>query len=692
MSNPKLVARDLVEYAQRHGPTLFHFDEVGSKAEHNIPELRALVVAVWACMWETKSEGEMPRVYFLVTGKSTQPFEDVGSGSISSPCGSFFLVLDMLTPRHIGEVRQVLQKHGKLVLNELKDEDAEYFDQCLARATGGAPRLLLYTLRTLHYLDASLASRQLIEAAVFEKVYATLRQIDVVFGEFYPVANKEEFVLLLSFQLRQARLKATTQVHIEGKLVRVARMLRFQPFFLSRDLQRADREDFTLHLPLFHLKAAREIFVDAVPLLFISMAGAPLRANEPWRIFELLPAHIIATKAAFDDVLGHHRTTWAAAIPLLLGNSAVAAAISFDLGRQPFLVHHIKEKLPDAIEQDAERFVQLGGAVMGRDKSDSEDLFHVQRLANGEGHAVVGWQQKFLVNTVLQMATVRDEACKGSKKLPALLIIFAATVGKELECAIERSGKVLVLISWDHQQAGEYAFASGKGSAGTSVLLWRAYKKKRNEDQDEGERGEDEDEDGEEDTGEDDEDDDEDDTWCVFPNHEPPNKAKSPKTKAARVVVRPGLELVIPHHDIIKQLVGPQTFESLSAAARDPSDLDASTACITTLSEVLRSGRGRATEEEAPLPPQGVWVKVVDTEGNAVGDTARVTPVPVDVELLREAVLEKKKKQLGEYDADQLKVYAAGADVAKDAPLRRSAVVPEGTDEDNPLVVVVPGN
>jgi hypothetical protein len=85
----------------------------------------------------------MPRIYFLVTGKSTEPFEGIGkTGGRGSPSGSHFLILDMLSPDHIGEVRRHLQDKVAfpLVLQGLLHKDSDYLDDCLARATGGAPR------------------------------------------------------------------------------------------------------------------------------------------------------------------------------------------------------------------------------------------------------------------------------------------------------------------------------------------------------------------------------------------------------------------------------------------------------------------------------------------------------------------------------------------------------------------------
>ena len=87
-----------------------------------------------------------------------------------------------------------------------------------------------------------------------------------------------------------------------------------------------------------------------------------------------------------------------------------------------------------------------------------------------------------------------------------------------------------------------------------------------------------------------------------------------------------------------------------------------------------------------------VWVKVVDKEGAEIGDVDQIEIAPeANVAKLREAVILKMSKKLSHCDANDLRVFAAGADVKKDQPLRRSIPVPEGTDEDTPLIIEAPG-
>jgi hypothetical protein len=85
----------------------------------------------------------------------------------------------------------------------------------------------------------------------------------------------------------------------------------------------------------------------------------------------------------------------------------------------------------------------------------------------------------------------------------------------------------------------------------------------------------------------------------------------------------------------------------------------------------------------APVPtltsPPTVWIKVVDTDGNELGDVDVVEPVPAHVAALRHAVKGQWSHQLGNLDASQLKVLAAGADTAKDAPLIPPSSEPSST-------------
>jgi hypothetical protein len=280
-----MAAKHLIDYAQANGPTLFHFDEVGADLD-SIYELREFAVAVWMLQSEirNKGEGNMPRIYFLVTGSCMAPFEDLYRMDLAGRVNSRFLFLSMLSPAHIGAVRLHLQDKAKvglpLELQGLRGEDSGHLDACLARATGGAPRLLLHTLRALHYLRTPLGSREEIDTAVFETVFTSLRSIGAVSKDFFPSGSDtrtlKTFALLLMFYMQKDKLTAMQSVQFENEVVPLHRLLRFQPFFLSRgqhDGFSAYDSAFTLCLPGYHFRAVDEFFGQNAVVMHVIIAA-----------------------------------------------------------------------------------------------------------------------------------------------------------------------------------------------------------------------------------------------------------------------------------------------------------------------------------------------------------------------------------------------------------------------------------
>ena len=70
----------------------------------------------------------------------------------------------------------------------------------------------------------------------------------------------------------------------------------------------------------------------------------------------------------------------------------------------------------------------------------------------------------------------------------------------------------------------------------------------------------------------------------------------------------------------------------------------------------------------------------------------KIRPIPEDVDDLKKKIKEAKPHDLGNCDADRLKVYAAGGDPRKDEPLRPGKEVKTlgDTTDENPLIVVAP--
>lgn len=380
----------------------------------------------------------------------------------------------MLAEEHVHAIRTHLQSHANfpLRLSDLEEEsNGRYLDHCLVQATGGAPRLLLYALRALHVLKLPLGSVKLIKEAVFERTYEALKEIAIVSQEFLPSKDNDStmknFQMLLAFAIQKTKIGVSTAVQVGNKpnTENVARMLRFQPFFLSRD--GCTGKKFVLHLPTFHMRAAEEKFgAHALPMLLLSMAGIVAHVVEPWRIFELLAAHLVATIAAMKLAIndGGSDLTWADALPELLGASAIGKKTKFDLGLEPYRLTRVHGKCPDLLEEDPERFMG-NGALSPADKSNSADVFHLQRMMSGEGHVVIQSQPKLWVISQVTMSTCRDEVGKSTKRMQSILIIYAATIGSQLIKAM--ANDVLVLRSWDKSTQAMFVFSVD------NVLLWR---------------------------------------------------------------------------------------------------------------------------------------------------------------------------------------------------------------------------
>jgi hypothetical protein len=201
----------------------------------------------------------------------------------------------------------------------------------------------------------------------------------------------------------------------------------------------------------------------------------------------------------------------------------------------------------------------VDGAVLPVDKSNSADLFHVQRCVGGSGHVFIEWQQKFDVATALQMATVRNEVKKCNETQRTILIMFAATVGPDLLSLIEsRDDKVLVLKSWSDDVAAVYVIGNGP------KLFWRPADTQK---------------------------------WYAFPSQIQVFNG-TVKHDAAIVAVRVGLEVVIPHHDVVRGLVGDSRFDTLVKAAAASASVESTSAVITSLDEVFANHQQQHQEEK----------------------------------------------------------------------------------------------
>ena len=245
------------------------------------------------------------------------------------------------------------------------------------------PRLLLYTLRVLHYVcqyeSVTLGSEESIDVAVNNRVFVILNSLPAVKAELVPsdasAETKYFYGMLLAFTMYKILLNYDTNVLVPSKYERgvsgfqsgsvmpVSQLLKAQAFFLSRaqsDLW------FMLELPDFHRRASEKGLRTGIPMLLSAFAGVANPLVEPWRVFEMLPVHILAVKAALGKEDGD--TFWSVVVPEFFRKSLIASRMVFNLGQNPFSVRK-DPKLEDSLKK-ASCFQDLcnKGAVMGRDK------------------------------------------------------------------------------------------------------------------------------------------------------------------------------------------------------------------------------------------------------------------------------------------------------------------------------------
>ncbi|CAE7249309.1 unnamed protein product [Symbiodinium sp. CCMP2592] len=124
-------------------PLFVHFDEVGSLGA-NVRDLRDAVQQTWHPMLQCG--GDMPRIYFCLSGKSV-PLTAVGGPA--SGVGTKWIILDLLQELMNLDMFQSLEQHIKYIIETSTQSDPLLLLPFLAKLP---PRLLVYSLRALHHL------------------------------------------------------------------------------------------------------------------------------------------------------------------------------------------------------------------------------------------------------------------------------------------------------------------------------------------------------------------------------------------------------------------------------------------------------------------------------------------------------------------------------------------------------------
>ncbi len=571
-SSHRNAADQVVDAAVKLDQPLFiHFDEVGPRTRHDLESLHSFVNEIWTEMWNVKRKGgDMPLIFFLVTGKSIEYFKTGGPTKRSlSPIATKLLVLNMLEPTHVGEIREHLQKCKQpLVLNGVTDDLIPYLDKSLCAVTGGAPRLLLYTLRALHYLCVyeaiSLDSIAAIDDAINVRAFELLNGNANVHSELVPTRSSDqqqkdasdETALLLTLCLTKFPLQYETKLKLPNGEIDVGRVLKSHAFFLAH-LKNHGPETFVLALPLYHLRALEGSLVGGVPLLLWGMAAAAFHMVDPWRIFEILPAHAVALRACLWNP--DEQATWATVIPQWYGASPLAKRMLFKLGSKPVQTNKID--MPATLEDQSllNKQCKVGGFCIGADKASACDGAYFTRLADDGTAAVLQLQAK-LWKDGFQPADLGKELSKVHcpECVPVVLCIVAAKLGPGLNsCVVAQSSRVLILTSWSEAVAAVFTLHR-------TDLLWHPLGKEN---------------------------------WYIWPcKDEKSLFTRSVPARSTRFVVRPKLEIVIPHPDIIREVVGPSDYDLL-ISAQQKRNMNSIDVIVTTLASVLAAEQPRPAME-----------------------------------------------------------------------------------------------
>ncbi|CAE7828132.1 unnamed protein product [Symbiodinium sp. CCMP2592] len=255
------IAEVLMEAAKiTQKPLFVHFDEIGGFQVPDLRKLRDGVIRTWASMNQEAVKGQvMPRIYFYFSGKSVPLLE---LGNPHSPVGTRWIILTLMA------------------------------DYANGLVTGGAPRLLLYTLRYLYSWKPNLSTPHAVDVAMSD-AYSCFKGIDMVARDIFitGVENSPEATAVKMPGSSSWCLRASEN----------AAEVKDASFYI-------DIMDF---IKIFVMETYEQNF--RTPLFFGDSAGAGLSADD---VLERLVEHRIIVQACLAD-----KTTWKALLSPLLDKS-----------------------------------------------------------------------------------------------------------------------------------------------------------------------------------------------------------------------------------------------------------------------------------------------------------------------------------------------------------------------------------
>lgn len=300
------IAKVLMEVAREKAPLFVHFDEIGVlQAPQDVRKLRDGVIRTWESMNRHAIEGKaMPRIYFYLSGKGV-PLLSLGT-SPHSPVGTRWIILDKLHEQHVGVIRKRL----------LREVDCCYeIDGRLCQWTGGAPRLLLYTLRYLYHQKPDLSTPDAVDMAM-SKCYVCLKGIAAVARDIFitsgvqvsseATALKDAWLQLLVLAQLKVPVKINSMIVTRTGQYPVEKLLSVLNVYITRGSNpvesAAEVENVSFYVDImdfvkvFVLESYAQDF--RTPLFFGDSAGAGLSADD---VLERLVEHRIIVQACLAD-------------------------------------------------------------------------------------------------------------------------------------------------------------------------------------------------------------------------------------------------------------------------------------------------------------------------------------------------------------------------------------------------------
>lgn len=507
--------------ADKSSPLFVHFDEVGSLGE-GVLTLRDGVRRTWVEMNRLRGEA-MPHVYFYLSGKGI-PLTVLGQST--SPVGTKWIILDVLHENHIRTIRE-----------QLLPDCGAGLDCCLQKWTGGAPRLLLYCLRVLHHLRGAGPLGDDLDKQM-EYVSDILSKIGAVASDVFVDARADQdlheaWLHLMVLGQLQVPCRRDMKLRVGRSDFTIERLLGALNVYITTAKAEATEDAFCVHIMKLVERFVRERFSSdcRVPLFFGDVHTSRLDAAE--LLERLVEQHIIVRACMAPDGQG-----WNALLSPLLGGSQLATGtvrlnrgqplvlmpgVSDTVSRiEPTANAHNLLKLSTLHSEDLSKFmaaVSTGHVYRPRAMSGSADSFCKQ------DDFILEIQDKSGVGDGLTLADIAKEVVKCVKGHVVVLLFVALKLNPSLERWV--GDGVLTLKSGSYQEEagsadGALMYKPIGGKVWTESIssgAWAKLKKGRHD------------------------------------------------GKYSELVVRTGLEVVVPSPAAVRQFLGEADFDIVSKLA-----------------------------------------------------------------------------------------------------------------------------